>query len=185
MRRDLWPMVPYRSAYRCWLLFGLLSALAMPGCSHKGEVSFTSATKPTTVQVINPTVRNIVRVVGQPSFIESYERTSIYPKPTAYIQKWIVDIGDKVKKGDVLAILFAPELIEEDKTKQANVVLDQQRIALAKEVVEVAKADVMAALARVKEAEEILDKYEAEVERWDTEVKRLQREAERDRKSVV
>ena len=38
MRRDLWPMVPYRSAYRCWLLFGLLSALAMPGCSHKGEV---------------------------------------------------------------------------------------------------------------------------------------------------
>ena len=179
MRRDLWPMVPYRSAYRCWLLFGLLSALAMPGCSHKGEVSFTSAAKPATVQVINPTVRNIVRVIGQPSFIESYERTSIYPKPTAYIQKWIVDIGDKVKKGDVLATLFAPELIEEDGTKQAAVVLDQQRIALAKEVVEVAKADVMAALARVKEAEEILDKYEAEVERWDTEVKRLQREVER------
>ena len=42
----------------------------------------------------------------------------------------------------------SPELIEEDKTKQANVVLDQQRIALAKEVVEVAKADVAAALAR-------------------------------------
>ncbi len=179
MRRDLWPMVPYRSAYRCRLLFGLLSALAMPGCSHKGEVSFTSATKPTTVQVINPTVRNIVRVVGQPSFVESYERTSVYPKPTAYIQKWIVDIGDKVKKGDVLATLFAPELIEEDGTKQAAVVLDQQRIALAKVVVEVAKADVAAALARVKEAEEILAKYQAEVERWDTEVKRLQREAER------
>ncbi len=179
LRRDLWPMVPYRSAYRCRLLFGLLSALAMPGCSHKGEVGFTSATKPTSVQVINPTVRNIVRVVGQPSFIESYERTSVYPKPTAYIQKWIVDIGDKVKKGDVLAILFAPELIEEDKTKQAAVVLDQQRIALAKEVVDVAKADVAAALARVKEAEEILERYQAEVERWDTEVKRLQREAER------
>ena len=181
MRRDLWPMVPYRSAYRCWLLFGLLSALALPGCSHhkgEGEVGFTSATKPTTVQVINPPVRNIVRVVGQPSFIESYERTSIYPKPTAYIQKWIVDIGDKVKKGDVLAILFAPELIEEDKTRQAAVVLDQQRIALAKEVVEVAKADVAAALARVKETEEILAKYQAEVERWNTEVKRLQREAD-------
>ena len=44
-------------------------------------------------------VRHIVRVVGQPSFIESYERTSIYPKLTAYIEKWIVDIGDKVKRG--------------------------------------------------------------------------------------
>jgi multidrug efflux pump subunit AcrA (membrane-fusion protein) len=126
---------------------------------------------------MEPTVRNIVRVVGQPSFIESYERTSIYPKPTAYIQKWIVDIGDKVKKGDKLAILFAPELIEELGTKKAAVVLDQERITLAKEQVEVAKADVTAAAAGVKEAEEFLAKYEAEVARWDAEVKRLKREA--------
>ena len=97
--------------------------------------------------------------MGQPSFIESYERTSIYPKPSAYIQKWIVDIGDKVKKVDVLATLFAPELVEELGTKKATVVLDRERIALAKEVVEVAKADVEAAEARLKEAETILDKY--------------------------
>jgi multidrug efflux pump subunit AcrA (membrane-fusion protein) len=179
MRRDLWRLVSNRSTYRWWLVFGLLAALAMPGCGHEAEISFTNVTKPPTVQVINPPVRTIVRVVGQPSFIESYERTSIYPKPTAYILKWIVDIGDKVKKGDVLATLFAPELIEEDRTKKATVVLDQERIALAKEVVEVAKADVKAAEARVKEAEEILVKYEAEVKRWDTEVKRLQREVDR------
>ena len=60
------------------------------------------------MRLIQPRTRNIVRTVGQPSFIESYERTSIYPKPTAYIQKWIVDIGDKVAKNDVLATLFAP-----------------------------------------------------------------------------
>ena len=35
------------------------------------RVDFTTVTKPPTVQVINPPVRNIVRVVGQPSFIES------------------------------------------------------------------------------------------------------------------
>ena len=34
------------------------------------------------MRLIQPQVRNIVRVVGQPSFIESYERTSIYPKLT-------------------------------------------------------------------------------------------------------
>ena len=128
------------------------------------------------MRLIQPPVRKIVRVVGQPSFIESYERTSIYPKPTAYIQKWIVDIGDKVKKNDVLATLFAPELVEELGTKKATVVLDRERIALAKEVVEVARADVTAAEARLKEAEEILDKYQAEVDRWDTEVKRLKRQ---------
>ena len=126
------------------------------------------------MRLIQPQVRKIVRVVGQPSFIESYERTSIYPKPTAYILKWIVDIGDKVKKDDVLATLFAPELDEELGTKKAAVVLDQERIALANEVVEVAKAEVKAAAARLKEAEEILRKYQSEVDRWDTEVKRLE-----------
>ncbi len=136
-------------------------------------------TKPPTVRLIQPPVRNIVRVVGQPSFIESYERTSIYPKLTAYIEKWNVDIGDKVKKGDVLATLFVPELVEEFGTKKAAVVLDQERIELAKEMVEVAKADVKAAEARLDEAKAILDKYEAEVDRWDTEVKRLERQVDR------
>ena len=147
--------------------------------SHEPEIEFITATKPPTVRLVQPRARNIVRVVGQPSFIESYERTSIYPKPTAYIQKWIVDIGDKVKKVDVLATLFAPELVEELGTKKAAVVLDRERIALAKEVVEVARADVEAAEARLAEAEAILDKYEAEVVRWDTEVKRLERQVAR------
>ena len=84
-----------------------------------------------------------------------------------------MDIGDKVKKADVLANLFAPELVEDLETKKATVVLDRERIALAKEVVEVAKADVTAAVERFTEAEAILDKFESEVDRWETEVKRL------------
>ena len=84
-----------------------------------------------------------------------------------------MDIGDKVKKGDVLATLFVPELVEDYGTKKATVVLDQERIGLAQKVVEVAEADVKAAEARLEEAKAILAKYEAEVERWDVEVKRL------------
>ena len=133
-----------------WLLFGLLAALAAPGCHHEEETHYTSVAEPPTVRLIQPQVRNIVRVVGQPSFIESYERTSIYPKMNAYIEKWNVDIGDKVKKDDVLATLFVPELVEDHGTKKATVVLDRERIALAKEVVEVAKADVKAAEARAR-----------------------------------
>ena len=160
-------------------MFWLLAALAAPGCGHEAKIEFTSVTKPPTVQVIQPPVRNIVRVVGQPSFIESYERTSIYPKLTAYIEKWNVDIGDKVKKGDVLATLFVPELVEDFGTKKATVELDKERIELAQKVVKVAEADVKAAEARLEEAKAILDKYEAEVERWDSEVKRLEHEVER------
>ena len=92
---------------------------------------------------------------------------------TAYIEKWNVDIGDKVKKGEVLATLFVPELVEDFGTKKATVELDKERIELALKLVKVAEADVKAAEARLAEAKAILGKYQAEVDRWDSEVKRL------------
>jgi HlyD family secretion protein len=162
-----------------WLPFGLLIALAVPGCRHEAEIHAPSVTKPQAVQLTQPQIRDIVRVVGQPSFTQSYERSSVYPKMNAYILKWIVDIGDKVKKGDVLATLFVPELVEDHGTKKATVVLDQERIALAKEVVEVAKADVEAALARLDEARADFASTKAEAERWDSETKRLDNELKR------
>ncbi len=177
--RRAFAMVLHRPAGRRWLLFGLLAVLAAPGCGREAKIEFVSDTKPPAVRLIQPQVRKIVRVVGQPSFIEAYERTSIYPKPTGYIQEWRVDIGDKVKKGEVLSILYAPEWVEEHGTMSATVGLDQERIALANETVRVAEADVTAADARLKQAKAILEKYEAEVERWDAQVQRLTREVAR------
>ena len=180
MRLVLRPLISDRFAGCRWLALWLLAALATPGCRHDPGLDFTGDAKPPTVRILEPPIRDIVRVVGQPSFIEAYERTSIYSKPTAYIKKWLVDIGDKVKKGDVLATLFVPELEEDHGTRKARVVLDRERIDLAKEVVSVARADVTAAEAGVKEAEEILNKYQAEVDRWSTEVKRMQSEISND-----
>src|SRR5262245_14820939 len=129
---------PARVSYgRLWMVLALLAPLAAQGCGREDQARHTSVSKPPTVRRIRPPLQDIVRVVGQPSFIEAYERTSIYPKLTAYIDKWIVDIGDKVKKGDVLARLFVPELVEDFGTKKATVKLDEERIELAKKVVDV------------------------------------------------
>ncbi len=162
-----------------WLVFGVLGSLALPGCHHEEETRYKSVALPPTVRLLQPRERNIVRVVGQPSFIEAYERTSIYPKLAGYIEKWNVDIGDKVKKDDPLAILFIPELVQLYGTKNATVGLDKERVALANEVVRVATADVEAAKARVEEAKAELNSYQAEVNRWDSEVRRLEREVNR------
>jgi multidrug efflux pump subunit AcrA (membrane-fusion protein) len=161
------------------LRFGLTAALAVPGCGHHEESHYSSVSKPPTVQLVQPELRDIVRVVGQPSFIESYERTSIYPKLTGYIEKWNVDIGDMVKKGDVLATLFVPELVEDFSTKKATVKLDEERVELARKLVEVAAADVKAARAALDEAKAILAKYQSEADRWESEVDRLKHEVQR------
>ncbi len=179
MRRTLSPSVPERSPGCRWFVFWLLAVLVAPGCHNEPETDYASASEPPTVRLIHPSVRNIVRVVGQPSFIESYERTSIYPKVTGFIEKWIVDIGDKVKKGEILATLFVPETVEDFGTKKATVELDKERIELALKLVKVAEADVKAAEASLAEARAILGKYQAEVDRWDTEIKRLTIEVER------
>jgi HlyD family secretion protein len=156
-----------------------LATLATSGCGKEEASHYESSSKPPTVRVINPVPRDIIRIVGQPSFVEAYERTSIFPKLTAYIDKWIVDIGDKVKKGDVLATLFVPELVEDFGTKKATVKLDEEKIELARKVVVVNEANVQAADARLEEARSILAKYQAEMDRWDTQVKRLSKEVER------
>jgi multidrug efflux pump subunit AcrA (membrane-fusion protein) len=128
---------------------------------------------------MNAQLRKIVRTVGQPSFVQAYERTSIYPKVTAFLEKWNFDIGDKVRKGDVLADLFVPELREQWGTKKATVELQEERVRVAQRDVEVADAEVKAARARLEEAQAILGKYEAEVKRWDVQVQRLAREVQR------
>ncbi len=179
MALTFWSKTSNRLASGCLAACSLLAALAAGGCGHEQKGTFNTVTKPPAVHVIQPELRKIVRVVGQPSFIESYERSSVFPKMSAYIEKWNVDIGDKVKRGDTLATLFVPEMVEDWGTKKATVDLDKQRIERALKVVKVAEADVIAAKASLKEARAIYDKFEAEVERWDSEVKRLQHEVDR------
>ena len=148
------------------------------GCGEE-EKTAPSVSEPPLLHVVHPELRKIVRVVGQPSFTQSYERTSIYPKLTAFIEKWNVDIGDKVQKGDVLAELFVPELREMWQTKKATVEYDAERVGFAQENVQVDDAEVKAAKARLEEAKSILAKYEAQVNRWDIQVQRLSREVRR------
>jgi len=160
-----------------WVLVPAL-AVAMVGCGHKQKGETTSVATPPAVKVTKPQIRNIVRTVGQPSFVEAYERTSIYPKLTGFIEKWYVDIGDTVTKGQVLSDLFVPEVDEDYRTKGATVELDKQKIELAEKTVKVAHANVKAADARLVAARAILEQYQAQVDRWESEVKRLKREVQ-------
>lgn len=57
-----------------------------------------------------------------PAAIDALQDTPIFARTTGYIQKWNVDIGDRVKAGQVLAVIETPDLDQE---------LNQGRAALA------------------------------------------------------
>ncbi|MCX7394964.1 MAG: efflux RND transporter periplasmic adaptor subunit [Planctomycetales bacterium] len=145
---------------------------SMAGCGKVTEHAQPSPTMPE-VTLVKAETRNILRTMGQPGFVEAYEQTSIFSKIPGYIETWNVDIGDKVKKNQLLATLFVPELLEEHGFKQATVALDKVLIDQAKRSVDSADGTLQAATAKVVKAKADVGKFEADVVRWQSEVKRL------------
>jgi len=54
-----------------------------------------------------------------PASIEPLEETTIYPRTSGYLKRWLVDIGDEVEQGQLLAEIDTPEVNEELREAQA------------------------------------------------------------------
>ena len=166
--------------YGYGLAFMVLAALATGCHSDRGEQAEAqhSASGSPTVHIVKPEVRNLRCTVEQPGFVDAFEQTAIYSKVSGFIQKFNVDIGDPVKKDQLLAEIFVPELAEEHQRKQAQVELDQKHVEQAQQMVVVAESKVQTAIAQLAEAKANVGKFQAEVVRLESEVPRLRQMAQ-------
>jgi multidrug efflux pump subunit AcrA (membrane-fusion protein) len=81
-------------------------------------------------------------VVKRPGYnIEAYQRTPLYAKISGYVLKWNFDIGDRVRKDQVMAELWVPEMEVEVQQKQAAVDQAEAEIQQARAAVLRAQAD--------------------------------------------
>ena len=89
------------------------------------------------------------------------------------MKSWHVNIGNRVKKGEPLAILEVPEAVAEVEQKKAAI--DQAKAVRnqAGAAVKVVKAEVQTAEAKLAEARAGLKRVKAEVARWQDEVARI------------
>src|SRR5262249_35324577 len=125
------------------------------------------------VKVVHARYWTIKRTVEQSGVIGAYERTALYAKVSGFVAKWNVDIGDRVKKGATVVELTAPEVVEQHRQMQAQVVLNRAMVEQSQKQHVVAQRNVTAATEQVAQARADVKRYEADVERWDSEVKRL------------
>ncbi|MCZ6673607.1 MAG: efflux RND transporter periplasmic adaptor subunit [Verrucomicrobia bacterium] len=72
------------------------------------------------VQTVKPELRDLVRETTQPATVQAFYSADIGVKVTGYVESVPVDIGDRVKKGQVLAIIAAPEMDEQRNALKAE-----------------------------------------------------------------
>ncbi len=80
------------------------------------------------VRTTRPKLVSSSRALILPGSVQPLQETILYPRASGYIRKWNVDIGDRVKAGDVLAEIDTPEL--DQQLKQARAQLEQMRASL-------------------------------------------------------
>ena len=126
----------------------------------------------TRVVTVQPRRETVRRTVEQPGQIEGFERTALYAKIAGFVRAYQVDIGDRVCKGQLLAELWVPELVEDLHQKDAMVVQDEAQICLARETLHAAEADVLRAEANLRLSEASRIRAEGDVVRWNLQYRR-------------
>ncbi len=105
-----------------------------------------------------------IRTTRQPAHIEPYEHTTIYAKASGFVSKLNVDLGSRVRRGDVLAELWIPEMQQDRAQKQALVDEAQAAVGQAEAAFTASEALVAAAAAKVREANSVVVQRQDEVQ---------------------
>jgi multidrug efflux pump subunit AcrA (membrane-fusion protein) len=114
------------------------------------------------------------KVLTLPGQVQAAEQTNVSTRIAGAVQKWFADIGDQVRKGQVLAELAVPEIDAELKGQQARLVLAEAKLEQARYAVVIQDAAVLVARARLHEAEATVRQAEAALKQRQIDTERMQ-----------
>ena len=72
------------------------------------------------VRVIQPSVSSYESKLTLPGSLQGIIQSQIYARTNGYIKQWFKDIGQPVKKGDLLAVLDIPDVNKQVEEAKAN-----------------------------------------------------------------
>jgi RND family efflux transporter MFP subunit len=142
---------------------------AVPGAAARDEAGKTAG-----IRVVQPERRDIRMLVIQPGTIEAFETAPIYSRIAGYVEKYLHNIGDRVRSGEVLLEMWVPDVAEQLAQKTAAVKRAEVQIRVTQSALSAAEAKLETARARVLSAEAGVKRAQASYTRWDSEYKRLQ-----------
>jgi RND family efflux transporter MFP subunit len=110
------------------VIFAGLTARARAKAALQQE---TLANSIPTVAVVHPTPTAGAEEVVLPGNMQAFVDTPIWARASGYLKVWYVDIGARVKKGQLLAEIEAPEVDQQLQQARANLATDEANLKLA------------------------------------------------------
>jgi len=120
---------------RFWIIVLFAGVVASCGRAETAQTGGTGS-----AALSGPRTVDVVRVVEQPLNVElslpgeltAYQSVAIHPRVTGFVKTVNVDRGSRVRTGDVIAILDAPELIAQRSEAQSKLQAAEAQLSVAR-----------------------------------------------------
>jgi RND family efflux transporter MFP subunit len=106
-----------------------LAVIGLAACSQKPVASEPAASGPQTVEMVQVKSQLLSTKLALPAQLLPYESVDLYPKVGGFIDDIRVDRGSRVKRGDLLVRLSAPEVVAQQQQAAAGQAAADARLA--------------------------------------------------------
>lgn len=122
-----------------------------------------------------PPLRQTLRLyTEQPGRVAAFEQTPMFSKLAGYVEEVLVDIGDRVKAGQVLLTLSVPEYQDQLEQKRGLLAQAEAEVQQAEAALVAVEAAANSAKAMVAQAEASIGRAEGDFARWESERNRIE-----------
>ena len=131
-----------KQRWRMCAVVGALSLLALTGCRGKTRAQTTEKAAPAgpqTVEVVKVIEQPLNVTLSLPGELTPYQTVALYSRVTGFVKTITVDRGSRVRAGQQLAALEAPELVAQRSEAQSKLQGAEAQLAAIR-----AKADASA-----------------------------------------
>jgi membrane fusion protein, multidrug efflux system len=108
-----------------------LIAVVLAGCDGAKPPAANTAQAAVAVETVTVVSKKLDAPVSLPAQLLPYETVDVYPKVTGFIDSIKVDRGSRVKKGDLLVRLTAPELVAQRSQAESALRAAESQLASA------------------------------------------------------
>ncbi len=112
-----------------------LLSIGLAGCGGSGPAQVEKPAAPAgppTIDVVRIVQQPVDVTLSMPGQLDPYEIVAVYPKVTGFVKTIRVDRGSRVRTGELMAELEAPELVAQQAEAQSKLQAAEAQLAVAR-----------------------------------------------------